>query len=343
MGGRSGKQPVTVVTGFLGSGKTTVLSKLLKTAAMKRAAVIVNEVGKVSLDHHLLHQVEEHMLVLSGGCACCSVRSDLADALRYFLDIQEKAVTDFERVVIETSGLADPAPIAFTILSDPVLQHHFYVDGIVTVVDAVNAENQLNSQPESVKQIVVADKLIIAKTDLVSVEKLERLRQQLQVLNPGADVTTAVYGGVDPDFVFGRSRVLESASAMAHTALFREAVDHQHRSDLYSISLTFDQPLNWTAFTVWLSMLLHAHGESILRVKGLLDVGESGAVALHGVQHIIHPPEHLPGWPEGKRTSRLVFIARGIDPGTILRSLEAFQRLLGATPRFAEVHVGAAG
>jgi G3E family GTPase len=342
MSTESRKKPVTVITGCLGSGKTTLLAKALKSPSMKNTAVLVNEFGKVGLDHHLLKRIDENTILLGGGCVCCTTRDDLVRGLKDLLDqSQLDNLNEIERVVVETTGLADPAPILFTILHDPVLQHHFYIDNVIVTVDAVNGQLHLDRQLESIKQVAVADKIIVTKTDIASSEELNELLVRLTTLNPSAEIITATFGEIDPELLFNRSsrnhikvdlgKKTRIASTSAH--------EDSHTSDVRSISITFEEPLDWTAFGLWLSMLLHARGEDVLRVKGLVNVGEEGPVVLNGVQHIIHPPDHLESWPSNDKRSKMIFIIRKIEQEDILRSLEAFQYVLGARPTLLNMEV----
>ncbi|KYD11720.1 CobW family GTP-binding protein [Saccharococcus caldoxylosilyticus] len=187
------KRPVIVVTGFLGSGKTTLLRSILSAPSMEYTAVLVNEFGKVGLDHHLLRKVDENIRLLGGGCLCCTVREDLVKALLDLLDMDQRGMIKLERVIIETSGLADPAPILFTVLTDPILQHHFYIECVIVTIDAVNGHLHLDHQPESIKQVVVADKIIVTKTDLVTSEDVENLSTRLHSINPTAKIIKSVY------------------------------------------------------------------------------------------------------------------------------------------------------
>lgn len=329
------KIPITIVTGCLGSGKTTLLTELLNDPSMINTAVFVNEFGKVGLDHHLLKQVDEDTVLLGGGCVCCNKSEDLENALKELLDQYEKGkVPQLDRVVIETTGLADPAPITFTILTHPMLQSHFYVDCIITTVDAVNGHLHLHQQPESVKQITSADKMLVTKADLTSVGVIEDLKKHIYSINPSVQINENEFGERNIDILFGgRELVVPDYNFLGQSPY----LDSQRESETQSISFTFDQPLDWTAFGVWLSMLLHAHGENILRVKGLLDVGEVGPVVLNGVQHIIHPPTHLNQWPKDEQNSHLILIVKSINPKVIWESLKTFQTFLGSTPEMVEL------
>jgi G3E family GTPase len=320
------RRPVTVVTGFLGSGKTTLLGRVLTEPAMANTAVLVNEFGEVGLDHHLLRRVEERTVLLGNGCVCCTTREDLVGALLELLDLDQRGeIPELDRVVIETTGLADPAPILHTIYADPVLQHHFSVDLVLTTVDAVNGTLHLDRNPESVKQVAAADKIVVTKTDIAEPASGRGLMARLGKINPSAQIFEAAFGDVDVKELF------RPDAAGAHAAsLAAEFGDAHDVGDTHSVSVTFDGAVDWTAFGIWFSMLLNARGEDVLRVKGLLDVGEAGPVVLNGVQHTIHPPEHLDEWPDEDHRSRIVFITKRIHPEELLKSLLTFRGLLGA-------------
>jgi G3E family GTPase len=326
--------PVNIITGFLGSGKTTLLQRLLRSPDLADVAVLVNEFGEVGLDHHLLQSVAENTLLLGNGCLCCAVRGDLQRALRELLSRRTRGeVPYFRRVVIETSGLADPSPIAYTLLSEAVLRHHFRLSGIVTTVDAVNGESGLDRFPESVKQASMADRLVITKTDLTDESAIASLRLRLRRLNVSAEILHA--SDVGENFAQLLTDDIYDAAGKSREARqwIAEAVDvdapHGHTADVQSFAVTFDQPLDWTAFGVWASMLLHRHGADILRLKGILNVaGVPTPVLINGVQHIVHPPSHLEEWPDADRRSRLVFIVRGLQRARIEHSLRVFNNLV---------------
>jgi G3E family GTPase len=305
----TGKTPVTLLTGFLGSGKTTLLQRLLAHPGMGETAVIVNELGEVAIDHHLLRRVDERTVVLGNGCVCCSLRGDLADELRDLLDRRERGeIPAFRRVVVETTGVADPAPIVYTLLSEPVVKHHYELERVIATVDAVNGLHA----PESAQQAAAADRLVVTKTDLAPAAALAR---RLSALNPLAQVLEASFGELEPEALFGGAeRPLRELPAGRHGA----------HGGVEAHSLVFEQQLDWTAFGVWLTMLLASRGDDVLRVKGLLDVGGAGPLLLNGVRHVVHPPVHLERWPDGDRRSRLVFIGRGLDRGALEASLQAF-------------------
>ena len=310
MPGLSSKTPVTLVTGFLGSGKTTLISRLLAHPDMGETAVIVNELGEIGIDHHLLRQVDERTVLLDSGCVCCTLRGDLADELRDLDSRRTRGeIPAFRRVVVETTGLADPAPIVYTLATEPVVRHHFELDGIVTTVDSLNGL----VEDESLKQAAVADVLVVTKVDVAEPDGLEL---RLRALNPGAEIVEAAFGEIEPGRLFGRPRTDPRDVPVEK--------GHAHEGGIRPFSLVFEEQLDWTAFGIWLTMLLQARGSDLLRVKGLLNVGAEGPLLLNGVQHVVHPPEHLDAWPDDDRRSRIVFIGRGLDPGAVERSLLAF-------------------
>ena len=337
MGEYGDQTPVNIITGFLGSGKTTLLTDLLASPELSDTAVLINEFGAVGLDHELVANVTEGTLLLDNGCVCCAIRGDLQDALRDLLSRRQAgAIPYFRRVVIETSGLADPAPIAYTLLAEPILQHHFRLGGIITTVDGVNGGGQLQRFPESVKQVAMADRLIITKMDLAEPELISELHASLRRLNKSAPIMEAAEGqrhavNLLPDDLYdpaGRGREVEQWLAAAATGGGEAALAHDHADHVHSFALTFETPLDWTAFGIWMTMLLHRHGDSVLRIKGLLNVaGVPTPVLINGVQHIVHPPAHLPNWPSANRQSRIIFIVRKMEQGLIEASLATFNQL----------------
>jgi G3E family GTPase len=341
--------PVHIITGFLGSGKTTLLQRVLASPAFANAAVVVNELGEIPLDHLLLARVDADTVVLSTGCVCCTLRSELGEALRELYDKRERGrVPRFDRLALETTGLADPAPILFTLMADPVLRHHFRLGTVVTTVDAVNGPRHLAEHLESVKQVAVADRLVVTKTDLADRASVDRLREALVRFNPMASLVESPSGSLAPDRLFSkepsepvglggdeRGRVpapgLDGGPA---GAVGEQAVD-RHAREIVAVSLTVDAPLDWTAFGVWLTMLLHAHGDAVLRVKGILRVHDvPGPVVIHGVHHLVHPPTVFERWPTADRRSRLVLIVRQLPAPDLERSLRAFLHL-GPPARWA--------
>jgi len=331
--------PISVVTGFLGSGKTTLLRQLLSAPSLRETAVLVNEFGEIGLDHHLLQHVSESILLVENGCLCCAVRGDLSESLRKLYSQRERQeVPYFKRVVIETSGLADPVPIAFTVLTDAVLQHHFRLGNIIATIDAVIGSGGLVDHPESVKQAAVADRLVLTKTDLCGEGEVEPLVEELRQLNSSAPIIQSDADRLDAEFILAEDMYHPDGKAR-EAALWRQAVDgqsteaeltdHGHgHGGIYSFCLQFDQPLDWTAFGIWMSMLLHRHGENVLRLKGMLNVrGQTSPVLINGVQHIVHPPEHLDHWPDADQRSRIIFIVCGLSREKIENSLAVFNLL----------------
>jgi G3E family GTPase len=318
--------PVILVTGFLGSGKTTLLQRLLAEPALSDTAVLINEFGEIGLDHHLLESIDETMVVLQSGCLCCTIRGELAAAIKELHSKRERGlVPPFRRLVIESTGLADPFPILSTVQADPVLRHHFRLGNVITTVDAVNGMRQLDAQPESVKQVAVADRLVLTKTDLAAPETARRLIERLRRINPTAPLWRNADRAVDAEGLLARD-ALDGDSVERWWPAYPPPADHTHSNrhddDIRAVALSWDQPVDWAMFGIWLTMLLHRHGNEVLRVKGILNVaGTETPVAVHGVQHLVHPPTHMSAWPDTDRRSRLVLIVKGLAPATIERSL----------------------
>lgn len=323
--------PVTILAGFLGAGKTTLLRGALDDLARRAAeagrtgpggvAVVINEFGSTGLDHEFVLEAAEKPVVVAGGCACCTRREELAVALRTILDASEGGHRrPLDHIVIETSGLADPAPIAFTIASDAVLQHHFRVDSIITAVDALAGASQLDRFAEAAKQVEVADRIVVTKLDLASPDTTEALFARLRELNPV----------VEPEPAGGRSLLPIPGPASRRVPMAfeqcegRQGAAAEHTAQVRSLSLNLDQPVDWVAFGVWLTMLLHRHGERVLRLKGIVAASGFGPVFINSVQHVISPPEHAGPGPQAGST-RLVFILRDLSPAAVARSFRIFQ------------------
>ena len=328
--------PVNILTGFLGSGKTTVLRHVLRDPAFADTAVLINEFGEVGLDHLLVGTLDEAPVLLASGCICCSIRGDLSRAVRDLHARRERGeVPPFGRVIVETTGLADPTPILATLTADLVIRRHFRPGNIVATLDALHAERGLARHAEVSRQAAIADRLIVTKTDLAAPGAVVRLRHALRRLNPAAPVVEAVHGAVDPDILIGQdihaaeTRMTEARHWMQGGAGPPGAKGSRHGGGaITSFCLRLSGELDWHAFGLWFSMLAHRHGDKLLRVKGILHVENSATpVAIHAVQHVIHAPEHLPDWPDTERGSRIVFIAEGLEQDAVERSLQAFSRL----------------
>lgn len=336
--------PVTVLTGFLGAGKTTLLNRLLKRPELADTAVLINEFGEVGLDHLLVERLDEDTVLLNAGCLCCTVRGDLVRALGD-LAARAEAGRSIRRVVVETTGLADPAPVLQTLMSHPLALRSFRLDGVVTVVDAANGGATLDAQPEAVKQAAVADRLALTKTDLAAPAVVSALESRLRALNPGAPILRVVHGEVEPGLLLAAGPYDPAAKAPEVAAWLdaeawagareghRHGHHHHHAHDpnrhdarICAFCLEFDEPLPLEGLGTWLEMLVATRGDSLLRFKGLLNLeGEDRPTVLHAVQHVFHPPVRLAAWPPGyDRCSRLVFVVRDLPRRALEDGLKAF-------------------
>lgn len=323
--------PVTVLTGFLGSGKTTLLAQLLVDPAMSGTAVVINEWGEVGLDHHLLERLEGETVLLEGGCVCCSVREGLAATLHGLLQrARSGEIPAFQRIVVETTGMADPAPVLASLLADAELARALTVAAVVTTVDSVHGLQQLDAHLECVRQVAVADRIVLTKGDLAHPAVARRLRERLAAINPHAEVLSATAGRAAADLLTapGAVRLREHADP-AHLCDEHCAHEHgghrhhaAHDARVRSHVFTFDAPLDWAVVSHWLGSLAFFHGERLLRIKGLLAVAdEPGPVAVHGVRHLVHEPVALRAWPDEDRRSRIVFIASDLSRETLESAL----------------------
>ncbi|MFD1704123.1 CobW family GTP-binding protein [Methylopila henanensis] len=319
--------PVNILTGFLGSGKTTLLKRLLAEPELANTAVLVNEFGEAGLDHLLLERIADDVVLLKSGCLCCTVRGDLRDALMALLGRRARGeIAGFDRIVIETTGLADPGPVVATLAADPALRHQLRTGAIVTVVDAMLGEATLDAHEESVRQAAVADRLILTKTDLAPEAAAARVRTRLANLNPAAPVIELFPDDApSPDLLL--ADVHDDATRAVEVRRWLAAGAGRHGA-VRAFALAAEQPLDWARFGLWLSMLLNRHGDRILRLKGLVAVeGVDTPVVIQGVQHLVHAPVHLDAWPDGRPATKLVVIAHGLDPALVERSFRAFCRV----------------
>jgi G3E family GTPase len=332
------REPVVanLLTGFLGAGKTSLLNRLLSKPSLSDTAVLINEFGMVALDHLLVQSVNDNIVLLKSGCICCSIRTDLKDAILSLFDrLRRGKVRPFGRIVIETTGLADPVPILATLSVDPMLKYHFRIGNIIAVVDVPNGAHNIETYPESARQVAVADRIIISKSDLANHEAIDRLRDVLTRINPAAEAVL-LDEATDPaealllDTIHDLdARPAEVASWIAAETSHRYDHDHAHGVNLHGSIGAFvieaDRAVAWPRFALWLSMLIHRHGRQILRLKGLIDIeGAETPVVVHGVQHIIHRPFHLAAWPDGIRRTRIVVIGESLDCDLMQRSFDAF-------------------
>jgi G3E family GTPase len=316
---RGARIPVTIVTGFLGAGKTTLIRRFLASPQGRGTAVIVNEFGAVGIDDALVRDTAEQTILLGNGCVCCITRTDLQLALRQLVIDRDRGMApNFARVVIETSGLADPAPILQTFSTDRALGGEFHIDVMLAVVDAVNGEAALKDAGEARKQVILADRLIISKSDLADASALDSLKAQLQKLNPRACIDVAVGGALDP----GR---LVTPTTAERSGFIAEA---EHSDRIFSFVLEWQQPVEWAAFRSAMETLIALRGADLLRVKGILNVaGCRGPVVVQYVQHLAHPPVELQSWPDQNHGSRVVFIARDIQETQTRNLFAAVARL----------------
>src|SRR6218665_66060 len=298
---------VNVLTGFLGSGKTSLLNRLLRDPAFSHCAVLINEFGTIGIDHHLVEAVDGDLVLLSSGCVCCTIRGDLRAAIRGLYERRERgAGAPVPRLLIETTGLADPTPVLATVMHDPVLRAHLRAGNVITTVDAVHAHGQLERHPQTRKQVAVADPLMVTKAEPPNPPALAALLQELAPLNPAALVCLAGPKALDAQALLGQDMFQkqgksEELGRWLDAARQRRYAPVQHggaHGGIESFVLEPGNDVDWLAFSLWLSLLLHRHGAQVLRVKGLIHVaGASTPVAIHGVQQLMHPPLHLPHFP----------------------------------------------
>ena len=340
--------PLTVLTGFLGAGKTTLLNKLLKDPALAETAVIINEFGEVSLDHLLVEYISDNMVLLQSGCLCCTMRGDLVVALETLLrDLDNRRCT-FRRVLRETTGLADPAPVLHTMMSHPYLLLRYRLDGVVTVVDAMNGDTTLDQHAEAVKQAAVADRIVLTKTDLATPDQHARILERLHALNPAASILDAAKGEATPDRLlncglYDPDRKIPDVKKWLSEEVYSDAHAHHHHDNdhdhshahldrnrhdehIASFVLTSDAPIPAGTLQMFFELLRANYGAQLLRMKGIVQLAETPdtPVVVHGVQHVFHPPARLERWPDDDHRSRIVFITRDLPERTVRELFAAF-------------------
>jgi G3E family GTPase len=324
--------PVIVLTGFLGSGKTTLLNRILQHSTMAGTAVVINEIGEVGLDQHFLDAADTDVVMLSNGCLCCRVMEDLEDTVSNIYSRRtEGELPTFERLIIETTGLADPGPVLEGFFSNPMLSRCFRVAGVVTTVDALHCERQLDKFHESVRQVAVADRLLLTKLDLVDAAAKGNLVDRLRHLNAEAEIVDAQSTMDDPSMLFDgmpleRLAKWTTKSTDAHVNGLRNAMDHgrghPHDTRVATFTVVLDDPVDWRSFSDWLRRLRVENGDRLLRIKGIVNVrGEAAPIAIQGVHHVLHPPAALKAWPWEDRRSRLVFVTSDLSRDDVVNGL----------------------
>ena len=336
---------LTVLTGFLGAGKTTLLNRLLRDPELSDAAVLVNEIGEIGIDHLLYQVLDQDVMLLPSGCLCCAVRGDFVDALENLLrDRDNGRIAPFRRVVIETTGLADPATVLHVVMTHPYLMLRYRLDGVVTLIDAVNGMASLDAHAEAVKQAAVADRIVLAKTDLMSGAEAENglaaLRERLSRLNPAAPILDAAKGEATAVRLLGaglfdperkipdvaRWLADETIAAAEEAGLAKPHAHHHHDHRIRVFTIATEAPIPMATLELFLDLLRSAHGSKLLRLKGIVRLAEEPdqPVVLHAVQHVLHPPARLQAWPDADRRSRLVCVTRDLEPAIVRRMLDAF-------------------
>ncbi len=334
--------PLTLLTGFLGAGKTTLLNRLLRDPALRDTAVIINEFGDIALDHLLVEKIDGDMMVLSSGCLCCNLRGDLVTALEKLLRNLDNNRASFKRVIVETTGLADPAPLLQTAMSHPYLVMRFRLDGVVTLVDAINGGSTLDRHEEAVKQAAIADRLVLTKTDLADTPErkaaVDALIARLRKLNPAAPILDAAAGQATIDALLGcglydpARKIPDVGRWLADEAIAAAHAHHHHHHDvnrhdqrIRAFTFATDTPIPAATFEMFIDLVRSLHGPKLLRLKGIVKIAEAPEepVVIHGVHHVFHPPVALREWPDADRRSRIVFITRGIARQEVLALWQA--------------------
>jgi G3E family GTPase len=336
--------PLSVLTGFLGAGKTSLLNRLLQDPALAGTAVIINEFGEIGLDHLLVKAIDDNMVLLQSGCLCCTMRGDLVAALENLLRDLDNGRVSFQRVILETTGLADPAPVLQTAMAHPYLVMRYRLDGVITVIDAVNGGATLDAHLEAVKQVAVADRIVLTKTDLIDTAARrvanDALLARLHALNPAAPVLDAAAGEAGPEHLlacglFNPARKIPDVNRWLAEEAYADAghSDHGHHHDpnrhderIRAFTLATDKPIPGATFEMFIDLVRSLHGPKLLRLKGIVKIAETPETPLviHGVQHIMHPPSYLEGWPDADQRTRLVLITRDLEPQAVTRLFDAF-------------------
>jgi G3E family GTPase len=321
--------PLTVLTGFLGAGKTTLLNRLLQDPALSGTLVLVNEFGEIGLDHLMMEQVAGDVVALSGGCLCCSVRSDLIDTLEDLLRRRDEGeIPAFDRVVLETTGLADPVPVIHSLIAHPYISLRFRLDGVVTLVDAVHGAKTLREFEEARRQLYLADAVVLTKTDLADPQSRAAVEAEICRMKPELPILDAVRGGAAPERLFE----LGGHNAEGLKPWLAAGADTSaHDDGVKTTTLWSDAALPPTSFGMFIDLLRSEHGAKILRLKGLLRMEDDPErpVVVHGVQHMFHPPRRLDAWPDEDRRTRIVVIAKNLDADLIRRLYDAFAGVPG--------------
>ncbi len=334
--------PITVLTGFLGSGKTTLLNHILAQPAMADTAVLINEFGEIGLDHLLVREVQEGVMLLSSGCICCTVQGELVDSLReLYLGRIQGDVPTFDRLVIETTGLADPVPIIAALARDPMFSTWYRLEGIVTTVDGVLADGQLDRHEEAIKQVAVADVILLTKCDLTSTEQLGTIKNRLRQLNPGAQTFDVIQGVIDPGKIlktgiYDPETKTDNVSRWINEVAYNKTNSHHHNNhenhnyshhdqSISSFVISIKDPVNWKLFSRQLNNVIKEHGTNLLRVKGIINAsGSEKPIVVHSVQHIQHTPSYLPEWPDEDQRTRVLFITRDLNETIVENAFSAF-------------------
>ena len=317
--------PVTVITGFLGSGKTTLLSSILKKKEMQKTAVIINEFGEIGLDHALIEHTDENIVELQSGCICCTIQGDLNKTLIDLFDkMMNGKVSSFNRILIETTGLANPVPIIHTLMSSIELIRIYSLDGVITVVDSINGEKTLDLHEESLKQLALAEKIILSKTDIVDKDEIKSLVYRIKEINPVSQIIFSKFGNIPFEEIFGLGAYdpyKKSADVKNWLAAekYKDKKHHhhhdvnRHNENIRAFSMMSENPVNMIAFSFFRDMITAALGANLLRMKGIVNIaGEERPAVIHGVQHIFHPVQWLETWPDNDRRTKLVFITQNI-------------------------------